>query len=164
VSAEKSAINSLYHLTYRFAYLLMRAYWRVLHPPTHGALVAIWYEGQILLVRNSYVGYYSLPGGYVRREETGRHAALRELAEETGVHARPDDLKQVVDLHHRWEGKREHLEIFELHPPARPGIEIDGREVIDAAFFAPERALELDLFPPIRQVIERQIDLRPSRV
>ena len=37
-----------------------------------------------------YVPYYSLPGGYVHRDETGRQAAARELFEETGVRVRSE--------------------------------------------------------------------------
>jgi 8-oxo-dGTP diphosphatase len=147
-------IDPFYRLAYRCAYRLMRLYWATAHPATHGALVAIWHNGEILLVSNSYVRYRSLPGGYVRAHESGRDAALRELLEETGLRARPEDLKQVLDLRHDWEGKREHIEIFELESPIRPTIAIDRREVIDASFYSPERALAQPLFPPIRQVIE----------
>ena len=49
----------------------MRVYWTVRRPHTHGSLVAMWFNGQILLVKNSYVRYFSLPGGYVKRGESG---------------------------------------------------------------------------------------------
>src|SRR5437868_720913 len=48
-------INLLFRVAYRGAYQLMRIYWRAVHPQAHGALVAIWHDGRILLVRNSYV-------------------------------------------------------------------------------------------------------------
>jgi 8-oxo-dGTP pyrophosphatase MutT (NUDIX family) len=110
-----------------------------------------------LLVQNSYVPYRSLPGGYVHAHETGRDAALRELREETGIRATSADLKPVVDEHHEWEGKHEHIEIFDLDVSERPRIEVDNREVVQARFFAPQEALKLELFPPIRQVIERRL-------
>jgi 8-oxo-dGTP diphosphatase len=149
-------IDLLFRMAYRVAYRMMRVYWAVAHPATHGALVALWYRGEILLVRNSYVPYYSLPGGYVRIHETGRDAALRELTEETGVRARPEDLHLAIDERHQWEGKNEHIEIFSVDVNEPPRIAVDNREVIEAAFFAPERALMLPLFPPLRQIIERR--------
>jgi 8-oxo-dGTP pyrophosphatase MutT (NUDIX family) len=153
-------IDLAYRVTYRLAYKVMRVYWKALHPQVHGALVAIWSDGQILLIKNSYVRYYSLPGGYVHRGETGREAAVRETLEETGVRAAPADLRLALDLQHDWEGKREHVEIFDLELPHRPLVKVDNREVVEARFFTPEEALKLELFDPLRTVIERRAAAR----
>lgn len=143
----------LFRIAYRGAYRLMRAYWAVAHPRTHGALVLVWNGGEVLLVRNSYTRYHSAPGGYVKAGETGAVAAARELREETGLQSRPEDLRQALDEQHVWEGKQEHIEIFELESHDRPVIQVDNREVVSAQFYPPQRALELDLFPPLRKVI-----------
>ena len=150
-------VDLLYRVAYRTAFRLMRVYWRIAHPNTHGALVALWWQDQILLVRQSYVPYHSLPGGYVRPWETGVQAAARELGEETGVRAQPADLRPVLDLTHDWEGKHDHVEIFELEVSTPPRIEVDNREVVAATFYPPAVALTLDLFPPIREVIARRL-------
>jgi len=150
-------VDLLYRVAYRGAYRMMRVYWAVLKPQVHGALVAIWNGGEILLVKNSYVPYYSLPGGYVHRGETGKDAAVRELLEETGIRAAPSDLKAVLDRQHAWEGKREHIEIFELDVAERPTIQVDNREVVEAKFFPPKKALELEMFAPLRTVIEERL-------
>jgi 8-oxo-dGTP diphosphatase len=147
--------DRLFQLGYICAYRLMRLYWSVRHPVTHGALVALWSEGEVLLVKNSYVDYYSLPGGYLRRGETARHGAIRELAEEVGVRVRPDELRLSVEECHEWEHKHDHVTIFELEIITRPNVRVDHREVVEAGFFTPARALELDLFPPLRRSIER---------
>jgi ADP-ribose pyrophosphatase YjhB (NUDIX family) len=150
-------IDLLYRVAYRCAYRTMRVYWAATHPHTHGALVAVWYGGEVLLVKNSYVAYHSLPGGYVRKGESGREAALRELLEETGMRVGPNELKPVLDENHDWEGKREHIEIFELDAAQRPSISVDHREVVSAEFYPPRAALALQLFPPLRKVIERRM-------
>jgi len=157
-------IDLFFRLAYRNAYKLMRIYWAIRHPQVHGALVAIWHDGEILLVKNSYVPYHSLPGGYVSSHETGRDAALRELREETGIRAASSDLKSVIDEHHEWEGKREHIEVFDLDVTERPQIQVDNREVVRAGFFTPEEALKMVLFPPIRRVIEKRMStsVRPA--
>jgi len=149
-------VDRAYQLAYVCAYRVMRTYWRVRKPTTHGALVVLWHEGELLLVRNSYVRYYSLPGGYLRRGETSRQAAIRELAEEVGISARPDELALALDSAHVWEGKRDHVELFELELAERPQVRVDQREVIEARWVSPVEALGLDLFPPLRRVIEKR--------
>lgn len=52
----------------------------------------------VLLVRRNeqpYLGYWALPGGFVRPEESAAEAASRELAEETGVVAFSGHLEQL---------------------------------------------------------------------
>jgi ADP-ribose pyrophosphatase YjhB (NUDIX family) len=133
----------------------MKLYWKLRHPTTHGAHVALWNRGEVLLVRNSYVPYYVFPGGYVRHGETARRAAQRELLEEVGVAASPDELKLVLDENHEWEGKKEHTEIYALDVAERPNVQVDHREVVEASWWRPERALSLDLFPPVRHALEQ---------
>jgi 8-oxo-dGTP pyrophosphatase MutT (NUDIX family) len=150
-------VDRTFQLAYKGAYQLMRTYWRVRRPTTHGALVVLWHEGELLLVRNSYVGYYTLPGGYIQSGESSRQAAIRELAEEIGLRALPSELELALDTTHDWEGKHDHVEIFTLDVTARPKIQVDHREVIEASWYSPTRALELNLFPPLRTVIENRL-------
>jgi 8-oxo-dGTP diphosphatase len=143
-----------FRLAYRVAYQLMRLYWFVARPNTHGALIAIWHEGELLLVKNSYVSYYCLPGGYLKRGETAKSAAVRELAEECAIRVRPDELHLGRCETHQFEGKTDTVEIFDLEVAVRPPFRVDGREVVAAAFHRPETALKLELFPPLQRHIE----------
>jgi ADP-ribose pyrophosphatase YjhB (NUDIX family) len=152
-----SVLDRSFQLAYKVAYRMMRVYWGVRRPATHGALVTLWNQGELLLVQNSYVAYRSLPGGYVGRYETGAEAAVRELREEIGVIARVEQLEKVYDEVKDWEGKRDHVEVFKLELPTRPVIRIDQREVIEAGWYTPASALALDLFPPIRLILEAQL-------
>jgi 8-oxo-dGTP pyrophosphatase MutT (NUDIX family) len=151
---EATVLDRSFQLAYKVAYRMMRFYWGVRRPATHGALVTLWNQGELLLIQNSYVGYRSLPGGYVGRYETGAEAAVRELREEIGIIARADQLEKVYDEVKDWEGKRDHVEVFKLELQNRPVIRIDHREVVSAGWYSPARALELDLFPPIRLILE----------
>lgn len=150
-------VDRSFQLAYKVAYRMMRVYWGVRRPATHGALVTLWHQGQVLLVQNSYVSYRSLPGGYVGRYETGPEAAVRELREEIGIKATTEQLVKVFDEVKDWEGKRDHVEIFALELDRRPEIKIDHREVVSAEWYSPEQALELNLFPPIRTILDRRI-------
>jgi 8-oxo-dGTP diphosphatase len=149
-------IDACFRLAYRCAYALMRVYWAVLRPKTHGALVAIWVNNRILLVKNSYVRYFSLPGGYVKTGESAIDAARRELREEVGISVESDELIPSIDESHVWEAKQEHLEIFELELAEEPLIRVDNREVVAARFYDVDEALSLNLFSSIRRHIEQR--------
>lgn len=146
-------IDRAFQLGYKVAYRLMRTAWRLTNPLTHGALVLIWSRGEVLLVRNSYVPYYSAPGGFVKAGEDARDAALRELLEEVGLQVEPDALKLSLELTHPWEYKRDHVKIFELTLDERPVVHVDHREVIEAVWVSPNEALQMNVFPPLKRVI-----------
>jgi 8-oxo-dGTP diphosphatase len=153
---QATSVDRGFQLAYACAYRVMRTYWSLRHPTTHGALVALWNQGEVLLIRNSYVPYYCLPGGYVHRGESGAQAALRELREEVGLSTTAEELTLVLEERHEWEGKHDHVVIFELSLPTRPSVQVDHREVVSASWWSSERALALDLFPPVRHMLERR--------
>jgi 8-oxo-dGTP diphosphatase len=150
-------VDRAFQLAYQVAYRLMRIYWRVRRPTTQGALIAVWHAGEVLLVQNSYVPYLSAPGGYVGRKEAPTAGAVRELREEVGIEARPEQLVLALDLTHDWEGKRDHVRIYHLDLAQRPRLRIDHREVVQATWHRPERAIELNVFPPLKRVIETRL-------
>jgi ADP-ribose pyrophosphatase YjhB (NUDIX family) len=160
--SEPTLIDRGFRVAYFCAYRAMRTYWKIRRPTTHGTLVALWNRGEILLVRNSYVPYYSLPGGYMRRGEEARDAVIRELREEVGIGVTANQLELVLDKTHEWEGKHDHVQIFSVDIPSRPEIQVDHREVIEASWWAPAGALNLVLFPPLREVIERRVHTAES--
>lgn len=155
-------VDACFRVAYRIAYQLMRVYWRLSHAKTHGALVAMWHDDQLLLARNSYVNYYCLPGGYLKPGETAVDAALRELSEELGLKIYANELTLGHEETHNWAGKVDHVVIFDLKVPLRPPIRVDNREVVSAAFFSPDAALKLDLFPPLRRHLEKRLSLGAS--
>jgi 8-oxo-dGTP diphosphatase len=149
-------LDLAFQLGYMGAYQLMRAYWHLRKPVTHGALVTVWCRGHVLLVRNSYVSYYSAPGGYLHGHETAREAALRELREEIGLSAAPEQLAHTLETTHLWEGKRDHVVIFALDVEERPPVRLDYREVVEAYWFKPEEVARSDVFPPLKHAIEER--------
>lgn len=156
-NSHVSIVDFGFRMAYKAAYQMMRVYWRLARPTTRGALVAIWQNDEILLVRNSYVSYYCVPGGYIKGTETPVMAAVRELAEEVGIRATPEELTLGLHEAHSWEGKTDEVSIFDLDVKERPVFQVDNREVVDAEFFTPQYALELNLFPLLRRHIEARL-------
>jgi 8-oxo-dGTP diphosphatase len=155
--SSPTLVDRMFQLAYVCAYQMMRTYWRVRKPTTHGALITLWNRNEVLLVRNSYVAYYSLPGGYVRSGESGAEAARRELEEEVGVRAAPEQLRLVHEETHSWQGKQDHVQIFSMDVETRPEVQVDHREVVEAKWWGAEQALKLNLFPPLRRTIEQRL-------
>ena len=112
------------------AYNFLRNWKKLTKTSTRGAAVAVWYEGQILVVRHSYRPGYSLPGGQIKRGEEPAFAAARELREEVGIQAEPECL---ISVH----GDRSGDPLFEFHARILPDFKIDNREIIEARFLDP---------------------------
>jgi ADP-ribose pyrophosphatase YjhB (NUDIX family) len=127
------------------SYPLLCAVWRWTGFSSHVVQVAVWSNGKVLLIRNSYRDIYSLPGGDKSRKEISISAASRELLEETGVIVPHAQLTCVLKLSNTWRNIHKYDEIFECRLESKPNIKIDNREVIHADFYALDAALLLPL-------------------
>lgn len=120
----------------RIAHAIRVRWWRIRAPRLAGCrVIALDPEGRVLLIRHSYGSdRWMPPGGGLGRGEDPVAAALRELHEETGCrleHALALDLSSE-DLH----GAANHVHI--VAGITRDVPLADGREIIEAAFFAPD--------------------------
>ena len=128
-----TAIDRLYQSAYALLYPLAYAWDRHVGKPGPGAGVALWHDGELLVVRHSYRYGWSLPGGRLRRGETPRQAAVRELREEVGIVVDPEALGPAIRLTRQ----ERVLSLFEHRPLRRPAVTIDNREVVRADFTQP---------------------------
>ena len=142
-----------FQTAFKVAHRMLRAYWFVRRPQTHGALVAVWHQGQLLLVKNSYRRHYTLPGGYIRDGETPVQAAARELGEEVGIHVPPEAVRQAMSAIKEFENRHDHVTLCEVELDERPTVQVDNREVVWAGFLSPQEILAKPIVPHLVQYL-----------
>jgi 8-oxo-dGTP pyrophosphatase MutT (NUDIX family) len=118
-----------------------------------GAMVAVWYANRILLVRKSYRKGWSFPGGLLKRGETWERAAARETFEEVGIRVDTEALAFVAEVPGGL-GPDNPTRLFEIEIPGPACIRVDGREIVRAEFFEPERARKQSLSRHVARYLE----------
>ena len=166
------SINNRLKRLARNLHLLQLAAWGyefyrlIRRPHTHGALVAIWQNNQILMVHTSYRKGYGLPGGGLQPGESAREAAVRELNEEMGLGIESSWLQDSWTITEQQRGGRNTVTIFALpwtQPLTHlkkgfvhPTLEIDQLEIIATAWMSRDEALQQHLPGHLRQYLETQ--------
>ena len=152
-SESVSFTDYIFRILYKFAYkghLLMNYF---LRPKTQGAYAAVWQEDRILLIRNSYKSVYTIPCGGIGRRERPVDAASRELTEEVSLEFPIEAFNQVFETVNYTEFKHDHIVLFDVKAKAPQSPLPDGREVVWAGFRSVDDALEMPLFPPVREYL-----------
>lgn len=150
-------IDRAWQLAYRVAYKLAKSWWFFRRPRHHGALVALWHGGEILMLSLSYRQGVNLPGGGIRPGENAQQAALRETTEETGLVLRADQLELADAGAFHFENRIDHVTIFEAMLPERPLIAIDHREIVAARFRAPASIRPDEVGPHVRRYLAAKL-------
>lgn len=150
--AAPSAANRLVWAAYSLGFRLLRLWWFCRRPRHQGALVAVWEDDQLLLVRPSYRAVWTLPGGGLRAGEAPSQAAARELFEETGLSLPPASLTLDGEYHVIWDHQRDHVRIYAartdaLAAPGLAALRLDGCEIRAARMMTPQQALAAGLPP-----------------
>jgi len=156
-SVARRFSDHAFRFLYRVAYQAHLGVNFFLRPKTHGAYVAVWLDDRILLIRNSYKSTYTLPCGGIERGETQRDAARRELSEEVGLDFPISAFQRVYETINRTEFKQDHITLYEVRIKTPPRPKPDGREVIWASFKSAEDALDMPLFPPVRDYLQQSL-------
>jgi len=95
-----------------------------------GAFVAVRAPDDVLVVRHSYRPRVDFVGGGIRKGETARTAACRELAEEVGLEATPDALRQLGVVRRGFRAVDEQDVLFEWRVEKLPTATVDNREIV----------------------------------
>lgn len=149
----RAIVDLAYRSAYRVGFALALLVWRTRRPTHNGALVAIHVGDELLLVRQSYRGALSLPGGGVASGETPLEAARRELVEELHLDIRPGQLREVHTETGLWDGRDDTVTFFEAVLEQAPALRIDGREIVEARLVPRARLGALRLTGPARAYV-----------
>jgi 8-oxo-dGTP pyrophosphatase MutT (NUDIX family) len=133
-----------------------RIVWFFTRPKTDGCLVAAWHRGELLMVLSAYRHTWGLPGGSAKRGEDFAAAAAREGWEEIGLRIDPAQLQGPIVIRDLWENRDDTVHIFELELAEPPELSPDGREILEGAFFRPEKISALQTPPHLRLYLARR--------
>ncbi len=133
----------------RLIYRIYRIYLFFVRPWTLGVRVILLRNASVLLVRQTYMDGWFLPGGGMHKGETFEQAVRREAREEAGAEIK--DLALVGAYSNFTEWKSDHNVVFiSRHFKLSGGHD---REVAELRFF-PLDALPPDLWPGHRRRLE----------
>ena len=155
-SSDIRISDRIFQIIYKISYKLLICYWFFRRPSIKGVYVAVWRNGKVLIIKNSYKRYYTLPSGKVKNTENIVDAGIRELREEVSIHAEPEDMRFIGEFYINYEYKKDFINIYEMEITPSTSFYVDNREVIWGEFLTPEKALSIDLFPPIRDYLEKK--------
>jgi 8-oxo-dGTP diphosphatase len=114
----------------------------------------VWRRQEVAIIHRSRYGDWSLPKGKVRKGESLRNAALREVEEETGCEASIRDLAGVT----RYEVKGvPKVVVFWNMALAREGPFRPDEEVDRLEWLAPDKALATLDHPAEKDLLARQV-------
>ena len=134
---------------FRFLYRLYGVYLWIVRPLTMGVRIILMREGQVLLIRQTYLDGWFIPGGGVGKGETLDQAIRREAHEE--VQAELGSL-ELLGAFSSFDGsKNDHTVLFASHDFTLGGGH--DREIAEIRFF-PVEALPADIRPGYRLKIE----------
>ena len=117
---------------FRILYFFYRVYLFFFRPVRMGVRVMMIQDGKVLLVRQTYMPGWFMPGGGLKRGETLEEAARREAREETG--AALNQVKLLGVYTNFKEMKTDHNVVFYCNDFAFSGKH-DG-EIAEVKFFA----------------------------
>jgi 8-oxo-dGTP pyrophosphatase MutT (NUDIX family) len=157
-------VNAFWRTVYRLGYPCAQVVWRVTGKPGKGTTIAVWHQGRLLCVRESYRPGLGLPGGGLRRGEAPEAGARRELFEEVGLALEPTVFSGTGQLAYRNDGRVIEDMLFEIELDVEIPLRIDQREIVWAGFLSPADILADQMQHGTRLYLERVAKRAPALV
>ena len=142
----------------RWVYFLYGIWRFFVRPVVVGVRVMMIRDGEVLLVRHTYVPGWYMPGGGLNRGETLEQGARREAAEEVGAELHNISLVGAYTNFKEW--RSDHNALF-LSTDFSLSGERDRREIAEVRFF-PLDALPADIWPGHRLRLDEYRRRQPS--
>jgi len=141
--------NRIAQVCCRLAYRALLSLWFFTRPTVRGVYIAVWYQGQLLIIKNSYKKRFTIPCGRIKRGEDSAAAAVRELYEEVGIAVGKSRLKPIGEYTAKYKYAWDVGKFFEIEMTELPAVCVDNREVVQAQFMSLDQVLKLQLSPTV---------------
>jgi len=153
----KKLRDKILQILYFILFRMMLCYWFVTRPQYYSVYIGVWHKNEILIIKNSYKSYYTVPCGGIKRKENTAVAAARELYEEVGIDISPGQLAPAARFTIYHEFMYDNVTFFEIRYEHKPTYRIDNREVTWARFLTMTDAKKLRLSPVVKTYLEQKI-------
>lgn len=135
---------------YKVLYHLHLIYCFVRRPKVYGAYCIIRRDDKVLLIKNSYKDYWTIPCGMVEKDESFLQTAIRETQEEVGINLEPVNVFFRKLILSTTEYKFDHIYIYESKVERNTDPILDQKEVIDSMWVSKNELNQYDVFLPIK--------------
>lgn len=150
-------------LSQRLLTRLLHVYFRFARGMTFGVRAVVLNEqGEVLLIRHTYVPGWHFPGGGVEVGETAELSLERELVEEAGLVATERPILHGL-FFNRGVSRRDHVAVYVLRRFRIESIKQPDREIAEAGFFALDRLPEGTTPATRRRLAEILSGQRPAK-
>ncbi len=132
-------VNAFWRCVYRLGYPCAEVVWRLSRKAGRGACIAVWHDGRLLCIKESYRPDLGLPGGGQHDRESWAETARRELFEEVGIALPAEAFHERGILAYDKHGRSIEDHLFEVKLDVFQPPTIDNREVVWADFLPLDR-------------------------
>ena len=150
---EKNLLQEMIKFLYIIYYKLHLVYCFLFRPKVEGSYCLIFVDDYLLIIKNSYKTYWTVPCGGINKGEEPIDAAIREVEEEVGLNLEAQRVSFIKVILNTTEYKKDRIHLFNYRMNSFPEVKIDDKEVVDYKWVKVSDTKDLPLFHPIKQFL-----------